>query len=61
MAVDTVLVDIAGAEGRNALEVVAVSLTTKGMDPMRMPCCMSGRNGWRQTILSLPLWYLRHW
>jgi hypothetical protein len=38
MAVDTVLVDIAGAEGRNALEVVAVSLTTKGMDPMRMPC-----------------------
>jgi hypothetical protein len=26
------------AEGWNALEVAAVSLTAKGMDPMKMPC-----------------------
>jgi hypothetical protein len=31
-------VGIIGAEGRNALEVAAVSLTAKGMNPMRTPC-----------------------
>jgi hypothetical protein len=31
MAVDTVPVGIVGADGRKALEVAAVSLTTKGM------------------------------
>jgi hypothetical protein len=51
MVVDMVPVDIFGAKGRNALEVAAVSLTAKEMDPMRMPCQMSGRIGWRQTIL----------
>jgi hypothetical protein len=38
-------VGIGGVEGKNALEVAAVSLTTKGMVPMRTPCQMSGRNG----------------
>ena len=37
-AIDTVLVGIVGAERRNALDVAAVSLTAKGMDPMRRPC-----------------------
>jgi hypothetical protein len=33
-----VLVSIVGAEGRNVLEVAAVSLTTKGIDPMKTLC-----------------------
>ncbi len=37
MAVNTVHVGIIGAEWKNTLEVAAVSLTAKGMDPMRTP------------------------
>jgi hypothetical protein len=37
MAVDMMPVDDVGAYGRKALEVAAVSLTAKGMDPLRMP------------------------
>jgi hypothetical protein len=37
MVVNMVLVGNVGAEGRKALEVAAVSMTTKEMDLMRMP------------------------
>ncbi len=37
MAVDTVLVGNIGADGRKALKVAAVSLTAKGMVPLRVP------------------------
>jgi hypothetical protein len=50
MASNMVPVGIVGAEGRNALEVAAVSLTAKGMNPMRTPCQMSGRIDQMQTI-----------
>jgi hypothetical protein len=53
MAVDMVRVRNVGVEGRKALEVAAVSLTAKEMDPLRTPCRMSGRVGLMHTILLL--------
>jgi hypothetical protein len=52
MAVDSVLVGSVGADGRKALEVAAVSLTTKGMEPLRSPWQMSSRVDLTRLVMS---------
>ncbi len=59
--VDTVPVGSAGADGRKALNVAAVSLTTRGMELLRMPWWTSSRVDLTPPMMSLLLLCLRCW
>jgi hypothetical protein len=61
MAVDTVPVDSVGADGRKALEVAAVSLTAKGMEPLRTPLGTSTGVELTHLVMSSLLRCLRYW
>jgi hypothetical protein len=61
VAVDMVPVGSIGADGRKALEVAAVSLTAKGMEPLRTPWRTSSRVVLTCLVVSALLWHLHHW